>query len=49
MKKLWHKITSWYSSLRIKYILWRADRVLLKAYKKAEKAKQEAKKTHRVV
>lgn len=49
MKKLWRKVTTWFRSLRIKYILWRADRVLLKAHKKAQKAQENSKKNYKIV
>lgn len=34
MKKLWRKISMFISSLRIKYILWKSDRILKKALAK---------------
>jgi hypothetical protein len=42
MKKSWNKITAWFRSLRIKYILWRADRIIAKVHKKQQEAQKKS-------
>ena len=34
MKKVWHKLSMFFSRMRVKYILWKSDRVLKKALAK---------------